>query len=186
MILIHFQAEWIEENFLLDLKMIENEKERRFEFISLRNQTGLIIELIRMESFRREKSKNFILNQAKSNSIEFEEKFDEDVSIESREDFFDDRSIEKMTSNSIVIKIFTSSIELAGNCVQSIGEHFKITNLNCYRAHFPEELEQLKQLTGKIDDIQNVRQQLMVEVADTASMIRAAVVRAEDARLTEQ
>ncbi|KAF7495028.1 Bardet-Biedl syndrome 2 protein [Sarcoptes scabiei] len=179
-------AEWIEENFLLDLKMIENEKERRFEFISLRNQTGLIIELIRMESFRREKSKNFILNQAKSNSIEFEEKFDEDVSIESREDFFDDRSIEKMTSNSIVIKIFTSSIELAGNCVQSIGEHFKITNLNCYRAHFPEELEQLKQLTGKIDDIQNVRQQLMVEVADTASMIRAAVVRAEDARLTEQ
>lgn len=89
-------------------------------------------------------------------------------------------------SSKSLITIYSESIEVAGNCVQSLGEHFKIVNLPCYRANFPDEINKLKQLVDRVEEIQSVRQHLVVEVADNANMIRAAVVQAEDARLTEQ
>ncbi|KAH9526076.1 Bardet-Biedl syndrome 2 protein, variant 2 [Dermatophagoides farinae] len=173
-------VEWITANFLLDLQSENNEEERRFEFISLRDQSGLIIELTRISSQNKSQSKD------RNNG----QKIDETYGEEYYHSDIMDPSTETSDSPDLLFKslitIYSESIEVAGNCIQSLGDHFKIINLPCYRASFLDEINKLRQLVDRVEEIQNVRQHLVVEVADNANMIRSAVVQAEDARLTEQ
>lgn len=88
---------------------------------------------------------------------------------------------------SSLVTFYSESMELVGNCVQSFaGDFLSLANLPCQRAYFPHEMDNLKSLVEKIESIQNVRQHLMVEVADSANMVRGCVVQAENARLMEE
>ncbi|KAJ6218855.1 hypothetical protein RDWZM_004667 [Blomia tropicalis] len=93
---------------------------------------------------------------------------------------------ESNISDTIVI-IYCDSINVAGTCIQSlVADHLGIPNQSCQRAYFPDEMTNLKQLIDRVEEIQNVRQHLVAEVADSANLIRSAVVQAEDARLIEE
>lgn len=79
--------------------------------------------------------------------------------------------------------ITTDNMELAGDIIQSlVAEYLSIDNLTSV-ATFPGEIESLKRLIAKVEEIQNVRQQLAADIADNSAAVRALVVRAEDARL---
>lgn len=83
--------------------------------------------------------------------------------------------------NEFAIK--TDNMELAGNIIQSLfAEHLNLEDLSSL-AEFPNEVDNLKRLIAKVEEIQNVRQQLAADIADNSAAVRALVVRAEDARL---
>lgn len=89
----------------------------------------------------------------------------------------------EMDGNTFQVTIRTDNFELAGDLVQSlVADYLKIEDLSS-SADFPAEIEHLKKLINRVEELQNVRQQLAAEIADNSSAIRALVVRAEDARL---
>ena len=89
----------------------------------------------------------------------------------------------EMNGQTNEVKIRTDNMELAGDIIQSlIAEYLNIEDLPS-NAEFPQEIEQLKKLIARVEELQNVRQTLAAEIADNSTTIRALVVRAEDARL---
>lgn len=142
-------------------------------FVSMRTRASLILEMSR-------NSKNEEQPEVKSDKDELIE----DVEEEYKEFVV---SYEKpVSTGSITVKILCDSIEVAGNVIQSMGDHLEVVDLPCARAYFPNETEQLKQLVDRVEEIQSVRQHLVAEVADSANLIRSAVVQAEDARITQE
>lgn len=82
--------------------------------------------------------------------------------------------------------IYTHSIELAGELIQSLVVDFLTLQELTSEAFFPKEIELLKSLIIKVEEIQAVRQRLASEIADTSSNIRTLVIRSEDARLLHE
>lgn len=217
------QIEWINSNFLLDQEFEVNEEERRLEFVSLRDQMSLFIELRHGDcmmtnhqligengSIDKEnvQSENEIIDSyyfygPSSSSNMADERAKQQQQTRRRQrgqkyrdnDDYDDESnvnrnssklFESNISDTIVI-IYCDSINVAGTCIQSlVADHLGIPNQSCQRAYFPDEMTNLKQLIDRVEEIQNVRQHLVAEVADSANLIRSAVVQAEDARLIEE
>lgn len=205
------QIEWINANFLLDQEIEMNEEERRLEFVSLRNQNSLIIELSRGDgAAHRAHEVNSKFSMAKSPRVslrsEPESLTEEDFLGKVPSDFggqdekgasaVSRRHSEKRDStfegnavamNTNTVAIYCDSMELAGACVQSLcGDFLSMGSLPCTKAHFPDDIARLKQLIDRVEEIQSVRQHLVAEVADSANLIRSAVVQAEDARLIEE
>lgn len=208
------QIEWINAHFLLDQEIEMNEEERRLEFVSLRNQSALIIELSRGDSVfggggASAGAKSFSMANSKSprESLrsETESLTEEDFlgvsssagdnkSEQQEQHQTGRRQSEKRDStfgSSMAtintVAIYCDSMELAGACVQSLcGDFLAMGSLPCHRAHFPEDIARLKTLIDRVEDVQSVRQHLVAEVADSANLIRSAVVQAEDARLIEE
>lgn len=82
--------------------------------------------------------------------------------------------------------IWTSSMSLAGDLVQSLAcDYLNLDDLQS-EAVFNKEFDQLKQLIEKVEEMQRVKQQLTAEVADNSSAIKALIVKAEDARLINE
>lgn len=179
---------WITTNFLLDIESSSNEnfdnKERRFEFISMRDQKPLIFELIKNNNNLNGKNQDRKKSHRSSPVNSDIDNYNDDLSDEND---YQQMILSKDSdiSKSAII-IYTESIELAGNCVQSIGDFFNINNLLPNRTKFPEEIGKLQKMIEQVEEMQTARQHLVVEVADNANLIRAAVVQAEDARLTEE
>lgn len=202
------QIEWINANFLLDQEIEMNEEERRLEFVSLRNQNAVIIELSRGDRAAQrahEGNSNSMFSKAKSprQSLKSEpeslteEDFlgkagggqdDEGAPLNRRHSEKRDSTFEGSAAvNTNTVAIYCDSMELAGACVQSLcGDFLAMSSLPCAKAHFPEDIARLKQLIDRVEEIQSVRQHLVAEVADSANLIRSAVVQAEDARLIEE
>ncbi|BFZ04172.1 hypothetical protein BsWGS_07211 [Bradybaena similaris] len=80
------------------------------------------------------------------------------------------------------VAIHTDDMELAGDIIQSLAQFLNIDDLLTV-ADFPEELEKLRQILVKVDDLHRVRTKLTAEMADHSNLIRGMVVRAEDARI---
>lgn len=79
--------------------------------------------------------------------------------------------------------IRSNNMEIAGQIIQSlVFEFLNISNLSSF-ADFPIEIENLKKLILKVEEMESVRQQLSVNIALNSSDIRALVVKAEDARM---
>ncbi|CAG5131089.1 unnamed protein product, partial [Candidula unifasciata] len=73
-------------------------------------------------------------------------------------------------------------MSLAGDIIQSLAQFLNIDDLLTV-ADFPDELENLRQILVKVDDLHRVRTKLTAEMADHSNLIRGMVVRAEDARI---
>jgi len=190
----YLQLEWINGNFLLDQEVDLNEEERRLEFISLRNQQALIIELRRGDSGIYYQTANSLVepnSQERASDNEesniFESEFINGKSSDNRYGLKRDSTAFDGVQVTNIVTIFSESMDLAGLCIQSLaGDFLGMANLPCYKAHFPDDIARLKQLIDRVEEIQSVRQHLVAEVADSANLIRSAVVQAEDARLIEE
>jgi Bardet-Biedl syndrome 2 protein len=89
----------------------------------------------------------------------------------------------EMDGISCQFTIRTDNIDLAGDIVQSlVSDYLNVEELSS-NADFPLEVEHLKKYISRVEELQNVRQQLAAEIADNSGAIRALVVRAEDARI---
>lgn len=88
--------------------------------------------------------------------------------------------IQMQQNGNVTIK--TDDMELAGEVIQSMATFLKIEDLQT-TAEFPSQMEDLKNILEKVDELHAAGQKLTAEMADHSNLIRSLVVRAEDARL---
>ncbi|KAG5882214.1 hypothetical protein JTB14_024725 [Gonioctena quinquepunctata] len=82
------------------------------------------------------------------------------------------------------VTIYTKSMALAGDLIQSLCSYLNINNLES-KASFPEEEENLKILLNKLTEMQDAGVRLDTDVADKLAQIRTLVIQAEDSRLND-
>ncbi|CAM9176651.1 unnamed protein product [Ectocarpus sp. 12 AP-2014] len=82
----------------------------------------------------------------------------------------------------VEVRIRCDSMELAGEVVQDLGSFLEVTELES-TAHFPGEMEVLRDVMEGVVGYNSLRQQLTADMADSSQRVKAYVVRAEDARL---
>merc|ERR1719373_1272946 len=80
------------------------------------------------------------------------------------------------------ITIRTDDIEVAGELVQDLCAFLQVTELES-TANFPDEMEKFKQVLMKVDEYNAVRLKLTAEMADSANLVKALIVKAEDYRM---
>lgn len=110
--------------------------------------------------------------------------------IEGKDTDLDIMFLSLRTGNPLAIKmdpsgnvtIKTDDMDLAGDIIQALASFLGIEDLQS-TAEFPDQLEELRAVLLKVDELHAVRQKLTAEMADHSNLIRSLVVRAEDARL---
>lgn len=101
-------------------------------------------------------------------------------------DCFRDNSTLVIEVHSNTMSVKTENMELAGDIIQSfMCDHCSIQELTS-SGSFPFEMEHLKSLIVKVEEIQSVREQLSADIADDSATIRSLVIQAEDARLIHE
>eukprot|EP01060_Flectonema_neradi_P014585 TRINITY_DN2120_c0_g2_i3.p1 TRINITY_DN2120_c0_g2~~TRINITY_DN2120_c0_g2_i3.p1 ORF type:complete len:738 (+),score=159.95 TRINITY_DN2120_c0_g2_i3:244-2214(+) len=83
------------------------------------------------------------------------------------------------------IEIRVNSIELAGDIIQDIANDLGIKELEA-TADFPAEFDEFSKVLMKVDGYNAVRIQLTMEMADSSQLVKALVIRAEDARILSE
>lgn len=93
------------------------------------------------------------------------------------------------TNTPLVIKIDngkaaieTDDMDLAGDVIQSLTQRLCISNLRS-TADFPKQLQDLRSILDKVNELHSARQKLSSEMADNSGIIKNLVLRAEDARM---
>lgn len=82
--------------------------------------------------------------------------------------------------------IRTNSMEIAGQVVQSLAvEYLNLPDLSS-TVDFPGEIENLKKLITKVEEMQSVRASIDADIAENSVAVRSLVVRSEDARLLRE
>ncbi|XP_077549779.1 BBSome complex member BBS2-like [Haemaphysalis longicornis] len=80
------------------------------------------------------------------------------------------------------VSIETDLMEVAADMVQSLSAHLELGELES-RASFPKEYEHLQSLMSKVKEHESARLTISANMADTASIVRGLLLRAEDCRL---
>lgn len=80
------------------------------------------------------------------------------------------------------ITIKTSDIEVAGELVHDLCTFLQVQELES-TAHFPDEMEKFKHVLMRVDEYNAVRLKLTAEMADSANLVKALIVKAEDYRM---
>ena len=78
-----------------------------------------------------------------------------------------------------------NNIELAGDIIQDIASDLGIKELEA-TADFPSEFDEFSKVLMKVDGYNAVRIQLTMEMADSSQLVKALVIRAEDARILSE
>lgn len=86
------------------------------------------------------------------------------------------------SENSGTITVYTDDMEVAGELVQDLCAHLQVTELESV-ATFPEEMEKFKGILSRVDEYNAVRLKLTAEMADSANLVKALIVKAEDYRI---
>merc|ERR1711920_540307 len=80
------------------------------------------------------------------------------------------------------ITIRTDDIEVAGEMIQDLCAYLQVTELES-TANFPEEMEKFTSVLKQVDEYNAVRLKLTAEMADSANLVKALIVKAEDYRM---
>lgn len=80
------------------------------------------------------------------------------------------------------VTIRTDDIEVAGEMVHDLCTFCQVTELES-TAHFPSEMEKFKHVLMRVDEYNAVRLKLTAEMADSANLVKALIVKAEDYRM---
>uniref|UniRef100_A0A7S3GBK3 Bardet-Biedl syndrome 2 protein homolog n=1 Tax=Palpitomonas bilix TaxID=652834 RepID=A0A7S3GBK3_9EUKA len=79
-------------------------------------------------------------------------------------------------------KIFSDEMEVCGEIIQDLSGIFGFTHLESV-ADFPKEMEEFKNVLMRVDEFNTTRLKLTAEMADSSNMVKALVIKAEDARI---
>lgn len=80
------------------------------------------------------------------------------------------------------VTIRVNNMEVAGEIIQDLCSFLTITELESV-ADFPQEFEDFKKVLMKVDEYNAVRLKLTAEMADSSQLVKALVIKAEDARI---
>eukprot|EP00933_Yihiella_yeosuensis_P017764 TRINITY_DN14789_c0_g1_i1.p1 TRINITY_DN14789_c0_g1~~TRINITY_DN14789_c0_g1_i1.p1 ORF type:complete len:719 (-),score=133.08 TRINITY_DN14789_c0_g1_i1:92-2248(-) len=81
-----------------------------------------------------------------------------------------------------VVTVRTDDIEVAGEIIQDLCNHLQVTELES-TANFAAEMEKFKSVLMRVDEYNAVRMKLTAEMADSANLVKALIVKAEDYRM---
>lgn len=81
-----------------------------------------------------------------------------------------------------MITVSTDSIEAAGEVVQELASYLQMTALQS-KASFPSEVAAFRDVLEQVELYNQTRLTLAAEVADSSNLIKALVIKAEDARI---
>lgn len=90
--------------------------------------------------------------------------------------------INMTTEQGGTLTIRTDDIEVAGEMVQDLCGYLQVSEQES-TANFPEEMEKFKSVLMKVDEYNSVRLKLTAEMADSANLVKALIVKAEDYRM---
>jgi len=76
------------------------------------------------------------------------------------------------------------TLQVCGEVVQTIAQFFGIVDLKTV-AEFPLEVDVLVGLLNKVNELYDVRDRLIAEVADLTGLAKGLLVRAEDAQMLD-
>jgi len=91
-------------------------------------------------------------------------------------------SISMTSENGGQVTIATDDIEVAGELIQDLCTYLQVSELES-TAHFPDEMEKFKAVLLRVDEYNAVRLKLTAEMADSANLVKALIVKAEDYRM---
>lgn len=80
------------------------------------------------------------------------------------------------------VTIKTDDIDIAGDIIGDLCEFLGVEELES-TAHFPFVMEQFNNLLQQVDEYNAIRLKLTAEMADSSSLIKTLVIKAEDSRL---
>jgi len=80
------------------------------------------------------------------------------------------------------VTIRTDDIEVAGEMIQDLCGFLQVVELESV-ATFPDEMEKFKGILSRVDEYNAVRLKLTAEMADSANLVKALIVKAEDYRI---
>eukprot|EP01063_Lacrimia_lanifica_P017892 TRINITY_DN24875_c0_g1_i1.p1 TRINITY_DN24875_c0_g1~~TRINITY_DN24875_c0_g1_i1.p1 ORF type:complete len:722 (+),score=315.58 TRINITY_DN24875_c0_g1_i1:97-2262(+) len=83
------------------------------------------------------------------------------------------------------MEINAQSMEVVGDIIQDLCQNLGIKEMEA-TADFPTELEVFSKVIQKVDGYNAVRVQLTMEMADSSQLVKALVIRAEDARILSE
>lgn len=81
-----------------------------------------------------------------------------------------------------VVTIRHDDMEVAGEMIQDLCAFLQVTELES-SANFPSEMENFKSVLTRVDEYNAVRMKLTAEMADSANLVKALIVKAEDYRM---
>eukprot|EP00906_Rhabdomonas_costata_P038539 RCo054403 len=91
-------------------------------------------------------------------------------------------SIQMTAENGGQVTVRTNDMEVAGEIVQDLCSFLTLNELESV-AEFPAEFEEFKKVLMKVDEFNAVRLKLTAEMADSSQLVKALVIKAEDARI---
>lgn len=91
-------------------------------------------------------------------------------------------SIQWAPTNGGEMIIRTDSMDLCGEVIQDMASSLGISELTCV-ADFPQEFESFRAVLQRVDEYNGVRMKLTAEIADSTQVVKALVIKAEDARI---
>jgi Bardet-Biedl syndrome 2 protein len=80
------------------------------------------------------------------------------------------------------LTIRVNNMEVAGEIIQDLCAFLTINELESV-VDFPQEFEDFKKVLMKVDEYNAVRLKLTAEMADSSQLVKALVIKAEDARI---
>lgn len=84
--------------------------------------------------------------------------------------------------NTSELIIRADSMEVCGDVIQDLGQFLALTEL-ATTVEFPREFEALKEVLNRVEEYNSVRMKLTAEMADSTQLVKALVIKAEDARI---
>lgn len=76
----------------------------------------------------------------------------------------------------------SNSVDICGEIIQDLGAALNISELQS-TADFPQEFAAFAEVLRKVDEYNAVRMKLSAEMADSTQLVKALVIKAEDARI---
>jgi Bardet-Biedl syndrome 2 protein len=87
-----------------------------------------------------------------------------------------------ITASSGEITIRSDDLEVVGEMVQDLCAYLQVQELES-TASFPQEMEKFKSVLQRVEEYNSVRLKLTAEMADSANLVKALIVKAEDYRM---
>ena len=95
------------------------------------------------------------------------------------------RSGEYMTiqcDNQNNIKLITENLTLSGDIIQDICQYLSITELNS-TCHFQREFEKLRENLQNVEEFNDLRNKISIDIASNTAIIKSLIVKGEDSRV---
>jgi Bardet-Biedl syndrome 2 protein len=91
-------------------------------------------------------------------------------------------SLASSTANGGEFIVRSDSIDICGDIIQDVAEFLGVKEVSC-TAEFPHEFAAFQGVLQKVDEYNTARMKLSAEMADSSQLVKALVIKAEDARI---